>query len=40
MMRVLYNEQLEKLHNELVGMGRMCEQAISAAMSSLCRQRP
>lgn len=40
MMRVLYNEQLEKLHNELVGMGRMCEQAISAAMSSLFDSDP
>lgn len=39
-MRVLYNEQLEKLHNELVGMGRMCEQAISAAMSSLFDSDP
>lgn len=34
-MRVLYNEQLEKLHNELVNMGRMCEDAIRSAMSSL-----
>lgn len=34
-MRVLYNEQLEKLHSELVNMGRMCEEAINSAMSSL-----
>lgn len=40
MMRVLYNEQLEKLHNELVDMGRMCEQAISSAMSSLFDSDP
>ena len=39
-MRVLYNEQLEKLHNELVDMGRMCEQAISSAMSSLFDSDP
>ena len=39
-MRILYNEQLEKLHNELAGMGRMCEQAISAAMSSLFDSDP
>jgi phosphate transport system protein len=35
MMRVIYNEQLKQLHDELVDMGRLCESAIDSAMKSL-----
>lgn len=34
-MRKMYDEQLEKLHTELVDMGELCEAAIDAAMASL-----
>lgn len=40
MMRTIYNEQLERLHNELVNMGRLCESAIGSAMSSLFDNDP
>lgn len=35
MTRALYNEQLKTLHNELIRMGKLCEEAIDSAMKSL-----
>ncbi|MCI2058903.1 MAG: phosphate signaling complex protein PhoU [Oscillibacter sp.] len=39
-MRDKFNEQLEKLHIELIQMGALCEDAISAAAEALLKQEP
>lgn len=37
-MRDKFNEQLEQLHIELIQMGALCEEAISAAAEALLKQ--
>ena len=39
-MRTHFDEQLEKLHLELIRMGALCEDAISAAAKALLEQDP
>jgi phosphate transport system protein len=39
-MRERFNEQLERLHIELIQMGALCEDAISAAAEALLHQEP
>lgn len=39
-MRTKFDEQLEKLHIEMIRMGALCEDAISAAVKSLLEQDP
>lgn len=39
-MRTKFDEQLEKLHIEMIRMGALCEDAISAAVKSLVEQDP
>ena len=39
-MRDRFNEQLEKMHIELIQMGAQCEDAISCAAEALLKQKP